>query len=361
MLRNIIFDWSGTLVDDLPAVWAATNHVFELAGVPTMTLERFRSEFSLPFQGFYERFTPHVPLPQLEVWFHGKFKEVQPSVITLPAAREFLKFCRDRGLRTFLLSTIHRDHYAAQSNGLGLAHYIDRAYVEAYDKKQWIHGLISDNQLQVEETLFIGDMEHDVETARHAGVFSCAVLTGYNNLGQLRRAGPDLIIEHLGELQRILERGGMLFPPVSTGSSPASIPISTVGGLIFDDQGRVLMVQTQKWSNLWGIPGGKIEYGESSEAALIRELKEETNLDVTEIEFAMVQDCIHSTEFYRKAHFVLLNYVCRARGQADFRLNHEAQTYRWVTPDEALALPLNQPTRRLIEQVLNREAGSLHG
>ena len=36
MIRNIIFDWSGTLVDDLPAVWQASNFVFRQAGVPEL-------------------------------------------------------------------------------------------------------------------------------------------------------------------------------------------------------------------------------------------------------------------------------------------------------------------------------------
>ncbi len=44
-------------------------------------------------------------------------------------------------------------------------------------------------------------MEHDIETAKHGGVHSCAVLTGYNTLEQLRAAKPDLIVEHLGELR----------------------------------------------------------------------------------------------------------------------------------------------------------------
>jgi len=49
-------------------------------------------------------------------------------------------------------------------------------------------------------------MQHDMETARHGGVFSCGVLTGYNRLEQLRASRPDLIVEHLGELRAILER-----------------------------------------------------------------------------------------------------------------------------------------------------------
>ena len=60
-----------------------------------------------------------------------------------------------------------------------------------------IHEILEDNHLAPDETLFIGDMQHDIETARHGGIHSCAVLTGYNTLPQLRAAEPDLIVEHL--------------------------------------------------------------------------------------------------------------------------------------------------------------------
>lgn len=129
-------------------------------------------------------------------------------------------------------------------------------------------------------------------------------------------------------------------------------PITTVGALIFNRQGEVLMVQTHKWSNLWGIPGGKPEFGESSEEALRREIREETGLEVEGIEFMLVQDCIHSTEFYRDAHFVLLNYRCTALPPGEVRLNDEAEKFRWLAPQEAVALELNRPTRVLLERWL---------
>ena len=66
MIRNIIVEWSGTLVDDLPAVLQASNFVLTQAGRPAMTLEEFREEFQLPFTRFYDRHTPHVPMAQLE-------------------------------------------------------------------------------------------------------------------------------------------------------------------------------------------------------------------------------------------------------------------------------------------------------
>ena len=354
-LRNIIFDWSGTLVDDLPAVWEATNHVLAQAGRPEMSLEQFRAEFCLPFTIFYDRHVPHIELPRLEEWFHGRFREVQGSVCELPHAREFLEFCRANEFRTFLLSTVHRDHFEVQSRVTGFGQYLDEVYVNVWDKRQKIHDILTGHNLDPDETMFIGDMQHDIETAKHGGIHSCAVLTGYNTLDQLRAAQPDLIVEHLRELREILEQNELHIKRQAKRFEESHAPVATVGGLIFDDARRVLMVRTHKWSNLWGIPGGKIKWGESSEAALRRELLEETNLTVDEIQFILVQDCIHSKEFYRDAHFILLNYTCRVAGDPQVRLNDEAREYRWVTLEEALQMPINQPTGRLLLAVKERD------
>lgn len=354
MIRNIIFDWSGTLVDDLPAVLAATNFVFESCGVKPMSLETFRAEFCLPFKGFYERFVPDVPMAELERNFHNHFRHVQDAVTELPRARDFLIFCRKHGIRTFVLSTVHRDYFALQAGALGFEQYIDKPYLGIWDKRAKILEVLAENQLAAPETLFIGDMQHDIETAKFGGVNSCAVLTGYNRLDQLRASEPDLIVEHLGELREILERSGFDWRRRQHGTEADALahPICTVGALIFDAENRVLMIRTQKWSNLWGIPGGKIKLGEPSVQALHREIKEETNLEIERLKFVIAQDCIHSTEFYRQAHFVLLNYTCRARGHAAVKLNEEAQEFRWVTPAQALEMALNQPTRTLLETVL---------
>ena len=360
MIKNVIFDWSGTLVDDLPAVLDATNHVFAQAGLQPLSMEDFRREFSLPFAGFYKRFLPHVEPRQLEQWFHHRFSQVHSQLIQpIPHAREFLEFCSRSGMRTFVLSSVREDHFNLQAAQVGFDSFLGRRYLGVWDKRDCIHSLIQENGLERSETVFVGDMIHDVETARHGGVRSCAVLTGYNNLNQLRGSEPDWIVEHLTEFRRFLEsmRGGSSGAMPSTKSS--RLPVVTVGALIFREDGRMLLVRTRKWSDLWGIPGGKIEWGESSEAALRRELLEETGLPVRNIEFVMVQDTILSKEFYKEAHFVLLNYRCQvdvAVGAATpgVRLNDEAQDYQWVSPEDGLKLPLNLPTRVLIEKVRER-------
>lgn len=340
-------------MDDLPAVLKASNFVLTQAGKPEMSLETFRAEFSLPFKKFYDRHTPHVPMPQLEDWFHASFKLAQVSVVELPHARDFLEFCRAKKFRTFLLSTVHTDYFKKQCQVTGFGDFLDRPYTDVWDKRKKICELLVENELKADETLFIGDMEHDIETARHGGIHSCAVLTGYNTLEQLRAAKPDLIVEHLGELRRVLEQNRLNLKPVMDKFEKRLPPLATVGGLIFNSKGEVLMIRTHKWSNKWGIPGGKIEWGETSEDALRREIREETGLKISNIKFILVQDCIHSKEFYRDAHFVLLNYTCRCVGKSRVKLNAEGQEFRWLAPSAAKKLILNRPTKILLNAVSN--------
>ncbi|MBG88430.1 MAG: NUDIX hydrolase [Verrucomicrobiales bacterium] len=349
-IKNIIFDWSGTLVDDLPAVWRATNEVFQKAGVPELSLDEFRKEFQLPFNSFYQRFLPDVDMEQLEIWFHGSFREKQDLVDGLPHAREFLRFCRDRHVRTFVLSTASNEHYQVQASKTGYGKYIDRPYLGVWDKRKRINAILKENDLHPDETLFIGDMEHDIDTAKHGGVRSCGVLTGYNKMHQLKAAEPDVLVEHLGELRERLQRDGMRL--AKNGSrSDSEHPVPTVGAAIYNDEGKLLLIRTQKWSHKWGIPGGKIHRGETAEAAIIREVKEETNLVISGLRFIEQQDVIDPSEFYRAAHFILLNFDSRAHGLQQVLLNDEGEDWNWFEPKQALELDLNHPSRRLLEKL----------
>ena len=83
------------------------------------------------------------------------------------------------------------------------------------------------------------------------------------------------------------------------------------------------------------IPGGHIELGERMEDALRREIREETGLEIHDIVFLGFQEYIYDDKFWKKRHFVFFDYVCRT-DDIDVTLNDEAQSYVWVTIEEAL-------------------------
>jgi len=67
-------------------------------------------------------------------------------------------------------------------------------------------------------------------------------------------------------------------PPARPNRVPRDHPVATVGALISNPEGQILLVRTHKWGHTYGIPGGKIEKGETAVAALRREIREETGL-----------------------------------------------------------------------------------
>lgn len=340
-MKNIIFDWSGTLVDDLPPIVHATNRIFEHYNRPLITIDEFRKSFRLPFPDWYAEILPQIPIDTINEIYNQHFTPLQHSIPLLPGALEFLEFCKINHIRIFLLSTIQADHFEMQARRLNVHHFFEVPYVRVMDKRTKILEILQIHDLHPEETLFIGDMVHDIETAQHANIFSAAVLTGFDPIEKLALANPDIIVPNLTALQRWLR-------PALTKTKP----IATVGAVIYNQKKQILLIRTHKWSNRWGIPGGKIKNGESSLDALQREIKEETNLEVRNIRFELVQDCIHSPEFFRPEHFLLLNYSAEAI-HSDVVLNHEAQEFRWMELQDALQMDLNIPTRFLLENVTN--------
>jgi phosphoglycolate phosphatase len=205
-IRNIILDWSGTMVDDMLPVLHTTNYVLKSCGQSALTLDEFRRDFRLPVRKFYETRVPHRSLSELEQLFLGEYPRYQDEIQMLPHTWAFLEFCAERGLRVFVASSVDARTYLHQMQRFRLDRYITRPYIGIEDKTEKIHHILSENSLRPEETLFVGDMEHDIEAGRAGGVHTCAVLSGYNHIYKLRAMQPDLICEHLGELQVVLAR-----------------------------------------------------------------------------------------------------------------------------------------------------------
>ncbi|TAG08904.1 MAG: NUDIX domain-containing protein [Verrucomicrobia bacterium] len=339
MFQNLIFDWSGTLVDDLGPVLEATNHVLSIYGLPAMDREQFRRRFRLPYMDFYAEVLPDIPLAELESHFRPAFDQALTPVTILPHAAEKLAWCSALGIRSFVLTSMDTIAFERQLHDFGLAHHFEATYSGVLDKREVIHQIIAHHHLDPKKTAFVGDMTHDVETARHGGVSSIAVLTGYNHAEVLAAARPDLTVPDLKVLKDLWSL-----------RLDQHRPTVTVGALLYNDHAEILLVKTPKWKNLWGIPGGKIERGETMLHALQREMLEETGIEIDRVQFVLAQDSIDSPQFMRSQHFVLLNYLAHAQS-TEVVLNHEATEYRWINLLDAYDLPLNEATKFLLDHI----------
>lgn len=107
---------------------------------------------------------------------------------------------------------------------------------------------------------------------------------------------------------------------------------------LIDADGRVLIAQRppgRPMAGLWEFPGGKVEAGETPEATLIRELKEELGIIVNEACLAPLTFASHS---YADFHLVMPLYVCR-RWEGTVRAQ-EGQDLAWVRPNRLKEYPM---------------------
>ena len=111
-------------------------------------------------------------------------------------------------------------------------------------------------------------------------------------------------------------------------------PVVAVGAVILDGD-RVLLVQRgqEPLKGEWSLPGGVVELGETLEAALAREVREETSLDVVVGRVVEVLDSIRRDAGGRaEYHYIIIDYACRIRGGTSTvaSCGTDAADVRWV-------------------------------
>lgn len=134
-------------------------------------------------------------------------------------------------------------------------------------------------------------------------------------------------------------------------------PLVGVGAVIVH-QGRVLLVRrgTEPLRGRWSIPGGLIEVGEMLREAVVREVREETGLEVEPLELVELLDRIHREGERVRYHYVIADYLCRVTGGA-LKAASDAEEVRWVEHAEwnsHSVLALESITVRVIEAAWQR-------
>jgi 8-oxo-dGTP diphosphatase len=136
--------------------------------------------------------------------------------------------------------------------------------------------------------------------------------------------------------------------------SPAPLPVILVVAVaLIDADGRVLLAQRPEgkpMAGLWEFPGGKVQGGESPEAALIRELREELGIDTHESCLAPLTFASHKYETF---HLLMPLYVCRRwQGMVTPR---ESQQLAWVRAerlDRYAVPPADKPLIPVLKDLL---------
>lgn len=124
----------------------------------------------------------------------------------------------------------------------------------------------------------------------------------------------------------------MATPTGNVAQPDVTAPVPVVRLIIADDRSRVLIVRRRGGRygpGEWCLPGGKVDYGETVEQAIAKELREETSLQCVAARFLFYQDSLPPTP--GKMHCINLYFQCTVSGKVT--LNEESSEFTWIGPE----------------------------
>lgn len=214
MIRLILFDLDGTLVDSREDVANALNHALSGVGLPPLSVARVagmigggvvnliqtalgdnnHSRFKKTLASFREHYSEHL----------------LDHTVLYPGVRETLA---ELGSCTKAVLTNKPTDYSLKIlEGLAIGGFF--AEVMGGDRKQAkkpapdaVHELLDKFSLRAEEALMVGDSTIDIETGRNAGIRTGAVTYGFGRRVDLEAARPDYLLDTLRQLAVIVETG----------------------------------------------------------------------------------------------------------------------------------------------------------
>ncbi len=203
VINNIIFDWSGTISNDLLPVWKASSYTFKYFGIKPLTLKEFRTEFILPYMNFYSKFKKDISKKECDEVFFKKFKLLREPK-PFPKVKLILRYLKLKGIKLIILSSHPQKEIEKELKRYKLGDYFRCIYGGIHDKTSGIVRVIKDNKLKRRETAFVGDMTSDIKAGKKTKVITIAVTWGYHLKDKLLEAKPDYIINNFYELKRII-------------------------------------------------------------------------------------------------------------------------------------------------------------
>lgn len=350
-IKHIIFDWSGTLCDDHRLSYLATRDTVRHFSGKNISFADYKKNFTLPASRFYRGRIKGVAFAKINACYFKTFTRYALKSKLFPGVKKLLVACQKKKIKVSILSTVDQDLLEQLLIKNGIKKYFFKVCGSVIDKRHDLKDLIKKAEVKAGQTVFIGDTDHDVDAGKMHGVISAAVLNGYQHKERLLACRPRLVFSSVADMLGLVIHQNRKIPQ----RKPPERPLATVGALILNRKKEGLFVLTHKWGFTYGIPGGKIDRGETAVDALRREMREETGLEVRVGDLIMSQDCINSEEFYiPKSHMILMNWVVTTPRE-NVKLNDEALGFIWLKPSLALNLRLNEPTRMLVENYLRKK------
>lgn len=209
MIKTILWDFNGTVMDDMGASVGAVNAMCARRGLPGITEEWYTLHLIMPLERFYSSIgfdMEKEPLSDVSEEFQRECAKFPRPVF--PEVREALEYFQKKGLRQLLFSSLHHDHLTRQAEARGITSYFE-AIVGRQDrslggKEQAAAAYFRQHGLLPGEVLIVGDLTTDCDMAKAVGSPCALIEKGHQHRQILEKTGA-YVLRDASELNALVE------------------------------------------------------------------------------------------------------------------------------------------------------------
>ncbi|WP_336882564.1 HAD family hydrolase [Rhodococcus globerulus] len=190
----LVFDWNGTIMDDVDRAVDSINVVLSEHGLPRQDRKTFQKSFILPMRDWISSLG--FAADDADTADRRVYEEMlkKPSPARQDAA-EALRDLRIRGAQLGVVSAAQANTVTTDMARENLTIHFDFVATDVHDKLNFLHNVDTDRRL-----VYVGDTDYDIRSARAAGAQAIAIAGGYQDRQLLESAGPDALVDSLGEV-----------------------------------------------------------------------------------------------------------------------------------------------------------------
>lgn len=212
MGRTVIWDWNGTLLDDVEACIAAANVLLARRDLEPMTRARYYRLFTFPVIRYYEAmgfdFT-RESFDDVAVEYHAAYGTLVGEANLHADARSSLARLSDLGIQQAVLSALEEERLRNELQTRQIHHYFTHVFgladLHAWSKAARGLELLEATSCDREQCWMVGDTAHDAEVARAMGIRCVLVSCGHQSEARLKETGVA-VVRDLRRAVEMIER-----------------------------------------------------------------------------------------------------------------------------------------------------------
>jgi phosphoglycolate phosphatase len=190
MIRHVIWDWNGTLFDDVDVCIRSMNSLLSKYDLPRIGgADEYRSKFRFPVSEYYRLLGfdfSDTPFPALANEFIALYQSASTDCALSPNAEKTLSDIAKRAIPQIILSASEQRNLESQVGSFPIGAYFDAILgindIYARTKESIAHSWLASSGLSEREILMIGDTFHDYEIARNIGCHCVLYKNGHQHI-----------------------------------------------------------------------------------------------------------------------------------------------------------------------------------